>query len=215
MRLVRRASLVFSLVLIVAIVVGYAVRTSEIARDRDASLASSAQLGSARLSALIDATSVASRSADGRSAANTDAIAEALADVHPGLGFCVVDASVATCAGDGPMPTTADVEDEQRRRAEGADVSDVATEVSVYDSLMSIDAVGPHITVLAAAPANIVDGTPSRRRRSSRPTSRWAGTPTIRASARHRPPLPAPPTCSSAPSLRPTSTCPAKSSAST
>jgi diguanylate cyclase (GGDEF)-like protein len=56
------------------------------------------------------------------------------------------------------MPTSADVEDEQLRRAEDAGVSDVATEVSVYDSLMSIDAVGPHITVLAAAPANIVDG---------------------------------------------------------
>jgi diguanylate cyclase (GGDEF)-like protein len=56
------------------------------------------------------------------------------------------------------MPTTADVEDEQRQRARGASISDVATEVSVYDSLVSIDAVGPHITVLAAAPANIVDG---------------------------------------------------------
>ena len=52
MRVVRRASMVFSLVLIVAIVVGYAVRTSELAGDRDASLTSAAERGSAELSAV-------------------------------------------------------------------------------------------------------------------------------------------------------------------
>jgi diguanylate cyclase (GGDEF)-like protein len=157
MRLVRRASLVFSLVLIVAIVVGYAVRTTELARDRDASLASSAQIGSARLSALVDATSVASRSADEQTG-DTVFIADALAAVHPGLGFCVVEASAASCGGDGPMPTATDVQEAQVRRAGGVDPSDVTTEVSVYDSLMTIEAVGPHISVLAAAPANIVSG---------------------------------------------------------
>ena len=161
MRFVRRASLVFSLVLIVAIVVGYAVRTAELARDRDDSLASSAEVGSAQLSSLVDSASVASRSVDAPGATNAAAIADALAAVHRGLGFCVVDAVGAACAGDGPMPTTARVDDERRRRAEGADDSAVTTDVSVYDSLMTIEAVGPHITVLGAAPASIVDGSPA------------------------------------------------------
>ncbi len=158
MRFVRRASLVFSLVLIVAIVVGYAVRTNELARDRDASLASSADLGSAQLSSLVDAASVGSRSVAEPGTANVSAIADALAAVHPGLGFCVVDATAHTCAGDGPMPTTAQVDAEQRRRAEGADSSAATTDVSVYDSLMTIEAVGRHVTVFAAAPANVIDG---------------------------------------------------------
>ena len=47
MKFVRRASLVFSLVLIVAIVVGYVARSSELAGDRDLRLSSSAELGAA------------------------------------------------------------------------------------------------------------------------------------------------------------------------
>lgn len=157
MKLVRRASLVFSLVLIVAIVVGYVVRTTELAGDRDAELASSAELGSARLSALVDATAVASRTVGDAAPSNTAAIAEALATVHPGLGVCVVDAAAARCAGEGPMPATAVVDDEQARRADLAGVADITTKVSVYDSLMTIEAVGPRITVFAAAPVSIVD----------------------------------------------------------
>lgn len=160
MKLVRRASLVFSLVLIVAIVVGYAVRTSELAGDRDASLASSAELGSARLSALVDAASVASRSAGGADPANTVEIAEALAAVHPGLGVCVITAGGSTCAGDGPMPAADIVDAEQERRSDLAGPAEAATGVSVYDSLMTIEATGPHVTVFAAAPIGIgiVDG---------------------------------------------------------
>jgi diguanylate cyclase (GGDEF)-like protein len=150
--------LVFSLVLIVAIVVGYAVRTTELAGDRDAALASSAELGSARLSALVDAVSVASLSVDVPRVGSPAAIAEALSTVHQGLGVCVVDATAVSCAGDGPMPATAGVDGEQRRRADLAEPSDVTADVSVYDSLMTIEAVGPHITVFASAPANIVAG---------------------------------------------------------
>ena len=147
----------FSLVLIVAIIVGYVVRTTELAGDRDASLASSAELGSAQLSSLVDATEVASRSVDASSTSNTSVIAEALSTVYRGLGVCVVDATGSSCAGDGPMPTTTDVETEQERRTDLAGVSDVSTKVSIYESLMTIEAVGPHITVYAASPATFID----------------------------------------------------------
>lgn len=147
-----------SLVLIVAIVVGYVVRTTELAGDRDAGLTSSAELGSARLSALIDAASVAARSVDVASDESTAATAEALASVNPGLGVCVVDATITACAGDGPMPATADVDREQDRRAALSEPADVSADVSVYESLMTIESVGPHVTVIASAPVSIVGG---------------------------------------------------------
>lgn len=157
MRLVRRASLVFSLVLIVAIIVGYVVRTTELAGDRDASLAASAELGSAQLSSLVDATAVASRSVDASGATDTSVIAEALSTVYPGLGVCVVGAVGSSCAGDGPMPATAAVESEQERRVDLAGISDAGANVSIYESLMTIEAVGPHVTVYASAPATFID----------------------------------------------------------
>jgi len=43
MRIVRRAALVFSLVLIVAIAVGHFARTSELSRERDRDLTAAAE----------------------------------------------------------------------------------------------------------------------------------------------------------------------------
>ena len=186
MRLVRRASLVFSLVLIVAIVVGYAVRTSELVGDRDASLTAAAERGSAELSAIIDATSVAARASGGTDAVSAalalaaesvdepnvaaaanelaslvsdgpSATAAALTSVHRGLGVCVVDATVRTCSGDGPMPATGAVDLEQERRFAAVGASEPITTVSVYDSLLTIEAVGPNLTVFASAPADVID----------------------------------------------------------
>lgn len=150
MRFVRRASLVFSLVLIVAISVGYVARTAELAGDRDLSLSSSAELGAAHLSSVIDSTTVAARAAT-----TPTATAEALASVHRDLGVCVVDAEAQACSGDGPMPNAADLEIEQRRRTGNADAGDSGTTVSVYDSLMTIKAVGSDVTVFASSPAGI------------------------------------------------------------
>ncbi len=147
----------FSLVLIVAIVVGYAVRTTELAGDRDASLASSAEIGSARLSSLVESAELASLSIDDPQARRTDAIAEALATVHQGLGVCVVDADASNCAGDGPMPAAVSIEREQERRDGLAGPAEPGVEVTVYDSLLTIEAIGPHVTVYASAPAGIVD----------------------------------------------------------
>ena len=150
MKFVRRASLVFSLVLIVAIAVGYVARTAELAGDRDLSLTASAELGAARLAAIVDATSVAA-------AASTDPTdtAEALASVNGDLGVCVVDAVEWSCTGEGPRPDTADLEDGQEFRRSDPDITETTARVAVYDSLLTIEAVGPNVTVYATTPAVI------------------------------------------------------------
>jgi len=150
MKFVRRASLVFSLVLIVAIAVGYVARTSELAGDRDLGLTASAELGAAQLASMVDATTVAARAAT--DPADT---AEALASIRNGLGVCVVDAETQTCAGDGPMPDSADLEREQGRRRGGIDDPSAAATVTVYDSLMTIRAAGPDVTVFASSAAGL------------------------------------------------------------
>lgn len=152
MRIVRRASLVFSLVLIVAIMVGYAVRTSELAGDRDATLTSAAQRGSAQLSAIIDAATVTARASSDPAAA-----ADALASVYPRLGICVVDAAAQACAGGGPALASDDVDREQSRRRAAEVAPDPRTDVVDHDEVLTIEAVGPNLTVFASVPADIVD----------------------------------------------------------
>ncbi|MFW2333830.1 diguanylate cyclase domain-containing protein [Ilumatobacter sp.] len=154
MKFVRRASLVFSLVLIVAIAVGYVARTAELAGDRDLGLTASAELGAAQLSSIVDATAVAA----GAASDPADA-ADALASVHGRLGVCVVDAATRACSGDGPMPDTGDLEREQERRSTTSDEpgagAGAGADVAVYDSLMTVTAVGPSVTVYATTPAVI------------------------------------------------------------
>jgi diguanylate cyclase (GGDEF)-like protein len=151
MKLVRRASLVLSLVLIVAIAVGYIARTSELENQRDLSLTSAAELGATELSSIVDATSVAARSAT-----DPETAAVAMASVHRGLGVCVVDALTSSCSGDGPMPATVQLNKEIERRASSGSPSNVSTDLLVYDSLMSIEAVGPSVTVFVSAPPDIM-----------------------------------------------------------
>jgi len=148
MKFVRRASLVFSLVLIVAIAVGYVARTSELAGDRDLSLSSSAELGAAQLVSIVDATTVAALAATDPVAA-----ADALASVRSGLGVCVVGDETQACSGDGPMPDSGGLEQEQERRRSGAAEQSGEATVTVYDSVMTVEATGPEVTVFAASPA--------------------------------------------------------------
>lgn len=229
----------FSLVLIVAIAVGYFARTTELSRDRDRDLAAAATLGAARLTAVIDATRVAAQTATGvdpsvvaltllgadvgslaeeldddrlrllariipttrtptvgpsldetvamlsgigdelvqigdelgderlatladraRSAASEPTSAgatRALATVYPELGVCVVTADAGTCAGDGPTPTDDVLAAATQRRADVAPTGGVATSVTIYDSLLTIEAVGPDATVVSVGPADLMD----------------------------------------------------------
>ncbi|NNE10794.1 MAG: GGDEF domain-containing protein [Ilumatobacter sp.] len=150
----RRASLVFSLVLIVAIAVGYVARTSALADQRDARLTSASELGAARLTAIVRAASVAAQAAT-----DPASTAVALAAVHPDVGVCVVGPDGQVCDGDGPAPSEAALAEEAARRAD-PDVgsTDIETDVTVYDSRMTVVAQGRELTVFVTAPADVVDG---------------------------------------------------------
>jgi diguanylate cyclase (GGDEF)-like protein len=150
MKFVRRASLVFSLVLIVAIAVGYVARTSELAGDRDLGLTASAELGAAQLASIVDATTVAALAAT--DPADT---ADALASIDNGLGVCAVDSETEACSGEGPMPDSADLEQERERRRTGAEEASTEATVTVYDSLMIVRAAGPEVTVFASSAAGL------------------------------------------------------------
>lgn len=154
MRFVRRASLVLSLVLIVSIAVGYAVRTSELARDRDASLDAAAELGAARLSSFVQASVVAARV--GVDAGTT---ATSLAALHPDLGVCVVATDGAECAGAGPLADRSVIDRERERRvtAEIGDPTGANATVTVDDTVVSVLVPGPDLTVVATAPADLID----------------------------------------------------------
>jgi len=150
MRVVRRASLIFSLTLIVAIAVGYVARRSEMANERDAGLTAAAQLGAAEMSAIVDAVRVAAETGT-----DPESTATGLSAVYPELGVCVVSAnrgSSTTCAGDGPQLSSPDVaEIAERATAQGATIESA-------ESLLSVAVVGPSLSVVASAPINIVSG---------------------------------------------------------
>ncbi|MAT05087.1 MAG: hypothetical protein CL424_08595 [Acidimicrobiaceae bacterium] len=96
MRVVRRASVVLSLVLIVAIAVGYLGRRSEVAEIRDERLTRAADVGAARVDALIESTSVAALSASSPAAA-----VEAVRQAYPAVSACAGSADSNVC--DGPL----------------------------------------------------------------------------------------------------------------
>jgi hypothetical protein len=87
MRVVRRASLIFSLTLIVAIAVGYVARRMEMANERDQALTAAAEVGAWRMAAIVGAIEIAAGS--GSDPAVT---AQAIAAEHKELGVCVIDA---------------------------------------------------------------------------------------------------------------------------
>lgn len=148
MRVVRRAALIFSVVLIVAIAVGYFVRTSELERARDLRLTTTAEVAASELGLLVDTATFAAES--GRDAV---AVASALAGIVPDHGVCVVSADATACAGDGPEPAATTVADHERsRRADPDGVAGYDAQVTVYDRRVTIDAAGPHLTVLVEVP---------------------------------------------------------------
>jgi diguanylate cyclase (GGDEF)-like protein len=150
MRVVRRASLIFSVVLIVAIAVGYLARTSELERARDLRLTTAAQVAASELAALVDTVTVA---AD----AGTEPVdvAAALAAVVPDHGVCVISAETTECAGGGSQPSDALIDDHERaRRAATEGVARHDARVTVYDRRVTIDADGPELSVLVEVPVH-------------------------------------------------------------
>ena len=148
MRVVRRASQILSVMLIVAIAVGYLARTSELERARDLRLTTNAHVAAADLAALVDTVAVAAET--GRDA---EEVAVALARIAPDHGVCVVSTEATECAGGGDAPSDTVIDDRERARRNGGvdDGSSDAT-VTVYDRTVTIDADGPELSVLVDVP---------------------------------------------------------------
>ncbi|HTH06350.1 MAG TPA: GGDEF domain-containing protein [Ilumatobacteraceae bacterium] len=147
--MVRRASLVFSLTLIVAIVVGYVARRIEMEGQRDQALAASAEVGASRMSAVVGAIEIAA-------GAGTDpsTTAEALAYEYPDLGVCVVSDDARGCAGD-PQPASTETTKQQSQRSTG-EATQGKAQVKAYESVIIIRDVGPTVSVVAQLPADAV-----------------------------------------------------------
>lgn len=96
MRVVRRASVVLSLVLLVAIAVGYVGRRSEVAEIRDERLTRAADVGAARVDALVEAATVAVVSAE-----EPEAAVDAVRRAYPNVSACAGSADRNVC--DGPL----------------------------------------------------------------------------------------------------------------
>ena len=96
MRVVRRASVVFSLVLIVAIAVGYLGRRSEVAEVRDERLIRAAEVGAARVDALLDGVTVIAMSSTSPQSA-----VDAVRRTYPAVSACASSIDDTVC--DGPL----------------------------------------------------------------------------------------------------------------
>ncbi len=150
----------FSLVLVVAITVGYVARRSELAGQRDVSLANAAELGAARLASIVDNVQVAADVG-----VDPDETAASIAAANPRLGVCAVSAAATACAGDGPQPDSSMLDDMERQRASASDsvagdtaqgVERAVASITVYDSMLTFDVDGPHLSVIARAPVDVV-----------------------------------------------------------
>ena len=170
---IRRAALVFSLVLIVAIAVGYVARRAELAGERDLRITTAAELAASRLVNIVDTVSVAAASADADDDPATTAAA--LASIHPRLGVCVVAGDTTECLGTGPMPPPDAIDANRAARFEGIFRWEPA--VTVYDQQMTIVADGPYLSVIAHGPADAIaaDGDVSAWATTFLPSVRLAG----------------------------------------
>src|SRR5262245_3930211 len=150
MRVVRRASLIFSLTLIVAIAVGYVARHAEMAGQRDQALATAAEVGATRMSAIIAAVEIA-----GRAGQDLDETTQALASVHPDLGVCAVAGADTSCTGDGPRPTDVMLEDRRTARESLEGAAGTPT-ISAYESVVMIVVDGPNLSLVAQVPVDAI-----------------------------------------------------------
>jgi diguanylate cyclase (GGDEF)-like protein len=150
MRVVRRASLIFSLILIVAIAVGYVLRRIEMSSERDQALTAAADVGATRMSAVVGAIKIAAGSGT-----DPERTAQALAAQHPELGVCVVDDEGASCAGHGPQPDNPTLAELRERRTAGQ-AQPGPVSLTTYESVLILEDVGPSVSIVAQLPTDAV-----------------------------------------------------------
>ena len=135
--------MVFSLVLVVAIAVGYMGRRSEVAEVRDERLARAAAVGAARVDALVDATTVAAVSAN-----SAEAAVDAVRRTYPAVSACAGDVDTSLC--EGPLAT----------ELAGSELmpDDGSTSVTPGDDVVLISASGPGVALVVASPVDVWTG---------------------------------------------------------
>lgn len=150
MRILRRASLILSLTLIVAIAVGYVARRSEVAHERDLTLTTTAEIGASQMASIVNAIEIAAAAGT-----DPDLVAAALAESHPSLGVCAIDLAGVACDGQGPEPRPDDIDRHVTARAEPAS-EPAPVEVTGYEGSITIGVDGPAISVVAVMPYDAI-----------------------------------------------------------
>lgn len=153
--LLRKLALFFSLVLVVALTVGYFFRRAQLADERDSTLTAAAERGAERVEGMVESIEVAARAGSRPTATVESVLASA-----DGLGVCSVTATLDVCGGTGPRPS----QDQQEARMERRLAGLIATvpSVSATDGNLLVEADGDRVSVLAMAdPATLFEGVAS------------------------------------------------------
>lgn len=140
--LLRKVALVFSLVLVVALSVGYFFRRAQLGHERDVVLTSAAERGVERVEAMIDAVEVAAQAG-----AEPNATVQSVIGRAPNYGVCAVSATERACGGDGQHPTEDETRARQERRLAGLSAS--PSTVSMHDEAVLVEADGEQVSLLA------------------------------------------------------------------
>lgn len=152
--LLRRIALVFSLVLVVGLTVGFFFRRDQLAHSRDVRLTGAAERGAERVVSIADHIELVARTGSSPAATVGPLVASA-----PFLGACALteDADATVCDGAGPHPTAAQIDTQRERRLAGVQATHAT--VAVREEGLAVIAEGDDVTLIAlAAPADLFEG---------------------------------------------------------
>jgi diguanylate cyclase (GGDEF)-like protein len=140
----RRVALIFSLVLVVGLGVGWYFRKAQLAHERDVTLTATAERGVERVVNLMDSIEVAADAG-----VELDATLRSIIGRAPHLGVCAVSDTDSECGGNGPLPTDTQVEARMERRVAGARTP-TATLI-VREEAVEVGVEGARVSVIAQA----------------------------------------------------------------
>ena len=138
----RRVALIFSLVLVVGLCVGWYFRKAQLAHERDVSLTATAERGVERVVNLMDSIEVAADAG-----VEPEATLQSIIGRAPHLGVCAVSATVSECGGAGPAPTDGQIESRMERRVAGA--RNPRATLAVREDVIEVHVEGPQVSVIA------------------------------------------------------------------
>jgi diguanylate cyclase (GGDEF)-like protein len=138
----RRVTLIFSLVLVVGLGVGWYFRKAQLAHERDVALTATAERGVERVVSLMDSIEVAADAG-----VEPGATLQSIIGRAPHLGVCAISATAAECGGAGPIPTEGQIESRMERRVAGA--RNPSATLAVREDVIEVHVEGPEVSVIA------------------------------------------------------------------